>query len=85
MTLGIESLAEELAFFKQINSDLLKTNRNQFALIKGHELINSFTTLKEAYEAGVQRFQDTPFLVKQILDQERPEQLPALSLLNASL
>jgi len=77
--MGIESLQQEIAYFEKIKQQLLKTNRNQFALIKDQKLIGTFTTLQEAYEAGVQRFQDAAFLVKPIVEQEQYQSIPAVS------
>ena len=73
-------LAEELALFEQKKGELLKHNKGQFALIKGPNLVGTFTTFDEAYAAGVTEFGNQPMLVKQILEQEPTEQAPAYSL-----
>ena len=84
--MSVDVLKKELQYFEKIKADLLKTNQGEFALIKDETLAGTFTTFEEAYGAGVEKFQDSPFLVKQVLEQESPENLPALvhSLLHAS-
>ncbi len=80
-------LKNELDYFNKIKDDLLKTNNGQYALIKDENLEGSFTTFPEAYEAGVVRFGTESFLVKQIIEQQQPQQIPALDncLINASI
>lgn len=80
-------LVEELACFEQLKPGLLKTHLGQFALVKDKRLVGTFTTFEEAYEAGLAKFGNVPFLIKQILDQEPLHSIPALTygLLRASL
>ena len=71
-------LAEEMAFFREHKDEWLQHYAGKFALVKGRELIDTFTTDKEAYEAGVKKFGRQPFLIKQIMETETAESLPAL-------
>lgn len=75
----VEALKEELAAFEERKAELLKMHLNQFALIKGRELIGVFPTQEEAYEAGVKRFASKAFLIKRIVEKEEPEQVPLLA------
>jgi len=85
--MGVEELKRELQYFKTIKGDLLKTNKGQFALIKGEDLLGAFTTMEEAYKEGVARFGTEPFLIKQIVEVEEEQKIPALTvhLINANL
>lgn len=80
-------LDEELKFFKSQYKELLKHYENQFVLISGEELLGSFTTESEAYEAGLEKVGNKPFLVKTVKKGDDVERAPALSLglLNANL
>jgi len=74
------ALEKELEYFNKIRGDLLKKDENKFALVKGEELLNTYTTWEEAYSAGVEKFGKEPFLIKQVLKEEPKENIPALSL-----
>lgn len=80
-------LDEELNFFKSQYKELLKHYENQFVLIVGNELLGTFTTDLEAYEAGLGQVGNKPFLIKQVAKTDDIERAPALvlGLLNASL
>ncbi len=80
-------LEEELAYYNQHRAELLSKYEWKFLLIKGSELIGSFENAEAAYQAGLQRFGNTPFLIKQVLREEQVHQIPALSLgiLHASM
>lgn len=74
------ALEEEQAFYEANLGRLLAEHKEKFALIKGSALIGTFDTAETAYVEGLQRFGNTPFLVKQILPEESVAHLPALSL-----
>lgn len=71
----IKKLKTELDYFLKHKGEWLRLHPNQYALIKGEKLVGTFTTLEEAYNAGVGKFGTEPFLVKQILSSEPPEEL----------
>ena len=73
-------LEEELAFFKEKKDEWLAHYEGKFALVKNHELADTFTTLDEAYQEGIKRFGTEAFLVKQILEKEPTQEVPALML-----
>ncbi|MGH9362588.1 MAG: hypothetical protein ACRD2T_11795 [Thermoanaerobaculia bacterium] len=74
------TLDRELKYFEDHKAELLQHHENQFALIRGEELAGTFTTEQEAYEAGLQKFGNTPFLIKPVLREERVAHIPALTL-----
>jgi hypothetical protein len=78
-------LRDELEYFEQIKAELLKHHMGKFALVKGRELVGTYTKNEEAYEEGVKRFGNVPMLIKLVATEEPVEQIPALmhGLLNA--
>ena len=82
-----EMLDRELAHFSKIKEKLLKNHPNKFALIKDKDFIGAFDSATNAYEAGVQRFGNSVFLVKRITEEEEVyrNQGLDLGLLNARL
>lgn len=73
-------LKEEQAFFEANKAHWLAEHKGKFALIKGSTLVGAFDTQENAYVAGVQKFGNVPFLIKQILEEEPVTHLPALTL-----
>lgn len=74
------ALEQEETYFAEHRARLLAEHPGKFALIKGSEFIDTFDSEENAYVAGLQRFGNTPFLVKQILPEDPVAHLPALSL-----
>lgn len=72
------ALERELAAFEARKPELLRHHGGQFAVIHGDELLGTYTTFNEAFEAGVRAVGNRPFLVKEIVDQEAQAQFPAL-------
>ncbi len=72
------ALEEELEFFEANKIDFLQHYKGQFALIKGKELIGTYTTWSEAFEDGIKKLGNVSFLIKQVLDKEETVQFPAL-------
>lgn len=71
-------LEEELTYFQANKADLLLHHTGEFALIRHQQLVGTFPTFGEAYEAGVKQFGTEPFLVQHIADQPDQIQYPAL-------
>lgn len=80
-------LEKELKFFEEQRAEWLQNHAGKFALVKGRELVGVFDSDEAAYQAGVGRWGNTPFLIKQILLHDQIEQIPALmyGLVNADL
>jgi hypothetical protein len=72
------ALEEELAYFEARRQDLVQHHEGKFALIKGRELIGTYTTFAEAFEAGVARLGNVPFLIKPVTAVDSLAQVPAL-------
>ena len=78
--MGLEVLEKEIRFFYKVKPDLVKTHQGKIALIKNEQLVNTFTTLKEAYREGIKRFGREPFLIKAVEESEEQQAIPALAL-----
>jgi len=74
----LEYFKEELDFFEKNKDRLLEEHLGQYALIKGHELISTYSSSEDAYRAGIHQFGRQPFLIKHIVEKEEPAQIPAL-------
>ena len=73
-------LRKELKFYEQHRDRLLREHTNRHLLIKGSELIGSFTTADQAVSEGVRRFGVGPFLVRLAGTDTPTATVPALSL-----
>lgn len=72
------ALAGELEFFEAHRQEFLQQHRGKYALIKDDECIGFFDDDITAFEEGVKRFGQAPFLIRQVLDTNRVELTPAL-------
>ena len=84
---GAMPLEQELQYYSAHKIELLEHHQGQFALIKGDALLGTYTTLEEAFDAGVKALGNQPFLIKQVLETDEVIQYPALAvgMLHASL
>lgn len=73
------ALERELAYYERMLPEWLRHYKNQFALIKGDELVGTYTKPEEAYDAGVKTFGNVEFLIRQITDEPKIYSVPALS------
>lgn len=80
-------LEREIAFFNSHLGEWIQYYEGQYALVKGETLIGTFTKQEEAYEEGLKHFGEEPFLIRQVLKDVPPEQMPAffLGLSNARI
>jgi len=69
----------ELEYFQKHKQEYLNLFKGQFALIKGEQLAGTYTTAAEAYAAGLEKFGNVPFLIKQVLDGDKTVSYPALT------
>lgn len=69
----------ENAFFEASKAELLKTSKDQYVLIKGKELLGTYSLYQDAVNEGFRRFGNQPFFVKQILEQDQVVHTPALT------
>jgi len=72
------ALKTELRFYNDQKEELLKHYKGQFALIKGKKLIGTYTTWEEAFNDGVQKLGNVPFLIREVQEKDEVVQFPAL-------
>ena len=63
----------ELRTFEARRVELLGRAAEKFVIIKGDQLIGVFESPMEALKRGYERFGNQPFLVKQVLDVDIPQ------------
>ena len=74
-----DALIQEQEFFDANRKEWLTKHPGKFALIKSAELVGTFDTAENAYVAGVERFGNVPFLIKQIVERDPIGTIPVLS------
>ncbi len=81
------ALQTEYQYYLRIKADLLKQYKGKFALIKKQELVGTFDTDQDAYNAGLDKFGNVPILIIRIQETEESAWIPVLSmgLLNPSV
>ncbi len=72
-------LKKELKFFERNKSRFIKKYPGQYVLIKDNNLQGSYSTEEEAYKAGIEKFGNTPFMIRQVLKDEPIYAIPALN------
>ena len=68
-----QTLQEELETYAAHKDELLSKAKGKFALIKGKEVVDVFDTSQDAIRQGYERFGNVPFLVKEIVEIEVPQ------------
>src|SRR5205809_391343 len=66
-------LEAELKTYEQHKNELLATARGKFALIRGTEVLGVYDSKMDAIAQGYKQFGNVPFLVKQIVEVETPQ------------
>ena len=80
-------LEAEIRYFDQHCREWLNAHAGEFAVIRDKELLGFFATDEEALKAGVGKWGSVSFLIREVLDEQRIEKVPALAcgLMNDSL
>jgi hypothetical protein len=66
-------LERELDTFEKRRQELLGQAQGKFALVHGEEIVGVFDSKPDAIAAGFKEFGNTPFLVKQVVAVETPQ------------
>lgn len=66
-------LEVELKTYEARRDELLGANSGKFVLIKDEQIVGVFDTQVDAIRAGYERFGNVPFLVRQIVQVEVPQ------------
>ena len=59
-------LKREYETYKAHKEDLLAKHEGKYVLIKGAEIVEVYTSYEDALKAGLKKFGNVPFLIKQI-------------------
>ncbi len=73
-------LIDEYKYYQNVKSKLLEESEGKFALIKGNELLGLFDTDMDAYQVGISKFGNVPFLIIRISKEEEQYWIPTLEL-----
>lgn len=63
-------LEHEYKVYKEHHSELLAKGEGKFALIKGDTVVNIFASYEDTLKAGLAKFGNVPFLIKEIRREE---------------
>jgi len=66
-------LDTELETYAQHKEELLGRARERFVLIKGSTVVGVFDSPADALQKGYEEYGNEPFLVKQVLDVDLPQ------------
>jgi len=69
----INILQQELQTYEAQKNELVGKAKGKFALIKGDKVIDVFDTRGDAIKQGYEKLGNVPFLVKQIIEVEVPQ------------
>jgi len=69
----VETLKDELHTFDARRDELLGSSLGKWVLIHGGELVGAFESQADAINVGYQQFGNVPFLVKQVVPVEVPQ------------
>jgi hypothetical protein len=74
------ALQTELDAFETLRLSLLDREAGRYALVKGHDLVDTFSTEVDAIREGYRRFGNEPFLVKHIVEADVPMNFSSFNL-----
>ena len=69
----LEMLTKELQTYEAYRSELIGKSKGKFALVKDDKVVDIFDTKIDAIRQGYERFGNVPFLVKQIVEIDIPQ------------
>ena len=78
--MATQDYSQETAAYEAKKAELVTLCEGKFALFKGTEFAGTFDTNNAAYAAGIAKFGNVPFLIKQVRQVDVVEQMPAFCL-----
>jgi dihydrofolate reductase len=63
-----EIFTKEIKIYNKNKKDLLEKYKDKFIVIKSDEILASFSTQEEAYRAGLEKFGEKSFFIKQVMN-----------------
>lgn len=73
MTIEKDLLKEEIETYNKEKKRLVEQSNGKFVLIKGNSIVDVFESQIDAIKIGINKFGNTPFLVKKIEEVETPQ------------
>jgi len=70
----------EIELYDELLPELLQSSKGKFVVIKERELLGVFDSNDEAYEAGLDRWGLTGFLLRPVRETQQVMSIPALQL-----
>jgi hypothetical protein len=80
MTSATIMLQTELDAFERLRMTLVDRAPGKYALVKGPDLVDTFSSELEAIREGYRRFGNEPFLVKHIVEADVPMNFTSFNL-----
>jgi hypothetical protein len=71
-------LDEEVKTYAAAKPGLLKTNLGEYVAVKNQDVMTGYSTLLEAYEAGLNKWGYVPMLIKKVELEEPIEMCPTI-------
>lgn len=76
-TPAFQQLQKEIRAFEGMKDELLRYYKGKHVIIKDSEFIGSFDTFHNAATEAVRRFKRGPYLIREVVEQERVHRLPS--------
>jgi len=76
----MDPLKNELSYFNAHREEWLLHYQGKVVLIKDNELSGVYDSEMEAYQEGVKKFGNVPFLIRRVFKNDTIEAIPALNL-----
>ncbi|MBW8011203.1 MAG: hypothetical protein FVQ83_08185 [Chloroflexi bacterium] len=67
----LKQISKEIKVFEKNRASLVEKSRGKFALVYKDKVIGIFDTEEEAIQIAYNKFGNVPFLVKEILEEDR--------------
>ena len=68
----------EMRAFEARKEELLRSCEGKFAVFRGDEFLGVFDTASGAYTAGITKWGEVPFLIKEVTREERIERVSSV-------
>ena len=70
----------EIETYNENKKELLKNYPGKFIVIKGKEILTSYSTQEEAYRAGLLKFGENAFFIKEVTIEDKQIAIPAYTM-----
>jgi len=70
-------LKKELEAYERMKGELLEKYRGKVVAIKDGELVGIYDSVEDAFRDIVERYGLVPVLIKRVVEEEKPEEIPS--------